>query len=165
MRSRATPRPISSGRFSTRPNRDKQVDASEAVRLIRDDDAVVVGGFVGACFAEELTLALEERILATGARRDLTLIFTVAAGDLKSRGLDQLAHSGLVRRAIGGHSAAAAALQKLAVEGEIEAYNLPLGCISQMFRDAAGNKPRSPSPMGLGTSVGPRHLRPGVTDA
>jgi hypothetical protein len=103
-----------------RPNRDKRVDAGEAVRLIRDGDAVVVGGFIGAHFAEERTLALEERFLATGAPRGLTLVFPVAAGDLKSRGLDRLAHPGLVRRAIGGHWAAAPALQKLAVEGEIE---------------------------------------------
>jgi propionate CoA-transferase len=133
------------------------VDASEAVRLIRDRDAVVVGGFIGACFAEELTLALEERFLETGAPRDLTLVFPVAAGDLKSRGLDRLAHPGLVRRAIGGHWAAAPALQELAVDGRIEAYNLPLGCISQLFRDIAGNKPGSLSRVGLGTFVDPRH--------
>ncbi len=41
--------------------RDKVVTAAEAVRLIRDGDWVVVEGFVGQCFAEELTLALEKR--------------------------------------------------------------------------------------------------------
>ena len=43
--------------------RDKVVTAAEAVRLIRDGDAVVDEGFVGQGFAEELTLALEERFL------------------------------------------------------------------------------------------------------
>ena len=47
--------------------RDKVVTAAEAVRLIRDGDWVVVEGFVGQCFAEELTLALEQRFLLTGA--------------------------------------------------------------------------------------------------
>ena len=46
--------------------RDKVVTAAEAVRLIRDGDSVVVEGFVGQCFAEELTLALEQRFLQTG---------------------------------------------------------------------------------------------------
>jgi propionate CoA-transferase len=44
--------------------RDKVVTAADAVRLIRDGDAVVVEGFVGQGFAEELTLALEERFPA-----------------------------------------------------------------------------------------------------
>jgi hypothetical protein len=35
------------GSLPTGPNRDKRVDASEAIRLIRDRDAVVVGGFIG----------------------------------------------------------------------------------------------------------------------
>ncbi len=51
--------------------RDKVVTAAEAVRLVRDGDWVVVEGFVGQCFAEELTLALEQRFLLTGAPRDL----------------------------------------------------------------------------------------------
>ena len=41
--------------------RDKVVSAVEAVRLIRDGDAVVVEGFMGQGYAEELTLALEQR--------------------------------------------------------------------------------------------------------
>ena len=44
--------------------RDKVVTAAEAVRLIRDGDSVVVEGFVGQCFAEELTLALGAAVSA-----------------------------------------------------------------------------------------------------
>ena len=46
--------------------RDKIVTAAEAVALIRDGDTIVVEGFAGQCFAEELTLALEARFLQTG---------------------------------------------------------------------------------------------------
>ena len=63
-----------------REDRDKVVTAVEAVRLIRDGDSVVVEGFVGQCFAEELTLALEQRFLLTGTPHDLSLVFTVAPG-------------------------------------------------------------------------------------
>ena len=83
--------------------RDKVVTAVEAVRLIRDGDWVAVEGFVGQCFAEELTLALEQRFLLTGAPCDLGLVFTVAAGDRQGRGLDRLCHEGLLKRAVGGH--------------------------------------------------------------
>ena len=65
--------------------RDKVVTAAEAVRLIHDGDWVVVEGFVGQCFAEELTLALEQRFLLTGAPRDLGLVFTVASGNRQGR--------------------------------------------------------------------------------
>jgi propionate CoA-transferase len=141
----------------SQPARDKTVDAAEAIRLIRSGDTVVVGGFAGCGFPEALTLALEQRFVETGAPQGLTLVFTVAAGDLQGRGLDRLAHPGLVRRTIGGHYAMSPAIQKLAVEGEVEAYNLPLGCMSHLFRDIAGNKPGTVSPVGLGTFVDPRN--------
>jgi propionate CoA-transferase len=139
------------------PVRDKIVTAAEAVWLVRDADAVVVGGFFGSCFPEELVLALQRRYLDGAAPRDLTVVFAVAGGDAKGRGLDSLAHPGLVRAAIGAHWAAAPALAKLAVAGEIEAYNLPLGPMSQLFRDIAARKPGSVSRVGLGTFVDPRH--------
>ena len=78
------------------------VTAAEAVLLIRDGDSVMVEGFVGQCFAEELTLALEQRFLLTGAPRDLTLVFTVAPGDREGRGLDRLATTGCLAGAVGG---------------------------------------------------------------
>jgi propionate CoA-transferase len=137
--------------------RDKVVSADEAVRLIRDGDSVVVEGFVGQCFAEELTLALEQRFLLTGAPHDLTLVFTIAAGDRQGRGLDRLAHEGLLRRAIGGHWGLSPALGTMAVGGMIEAHNLPQGVISHLFRDTAAGKPGLLTRVGLGTFVDPRN--------
>ena len=137
--------------------RDKVVTAAEAVRLIRDGDAVVVEGFVGQGFAEELTLALEERFLHTGTPRDLTLVFTVAQGNRQGRGLDRLCYEGLVKRAVGGHWALSVELGKMALENKIEAHNLPQGTISQLFRDTAAGKPGLLTRVGLGTFVDPRH--------
>src|ERR1700730_4228365 len=101
--------------------RDKVVTAADAVRLIRDGDSVVVEGFMGQCFAEELTLALEERFLQTGTPRDLTLVFTVAQGTREGRGRDRLCHEGLLKRALGGHWVLSAELGKMAVGNKIEA--------------------------------------------
>ena len=134
----------------------KIISAAEAAAQVPDGAVINTEGFVQAGLSETLNRALEQRFLETGHPKDLT-IFTIAGqGAGAGTGSDHFAHEGMVKRLIAGHYNLAPTLRAMAIEGKIEAYNLPQGTMAQMVRDAAGKRVGTITHVGLNTYVDPR---------
>lgn len=135
----------------------KVMSAERAAALVQDRATVLVDGSGGGVNEPGFVLsALEARFLQTGHPAALTVVHPSGMGDAQGGGIDRLAHPGMVSKAIGGHWNWCPAMQRLATSEWIEAYCLPQGVMSHLFRAIAGNKPGVITHIGLGTFVDPR---------
>jgi propionate CoA-transferase len=137
-------------------DKKKVISEEEAIALIQDGDVLATTGYVGHGTPDQLYVDLEERFLRTGTPTDLTLIHSTGQGDGEDKGLNRLAHEGLLKRIIAGHFGLAPKIAQLVLEEKIEAYNISEGAITHLFRNIAAGKPGTISKVGLGTFVDPR---------
>lgn len=135
--------------------KSKLISKNQAVGLIKNGDTVAVGGFVGCAHPEDITAEIEKVYLKNKTPKNLTLVFAAGQGDNSTKGLNHFGHEGLIKKVIGGHWSLTPKLQKLAVENKIEAYNLPQGVISQLYRDIAAKRPGTITHVGLKTFIDP----------
>ncbi|MGL5356512.1 MAG: acyl CoA:acetate/3-ketoacid CoA transferase [Cetobacterium sp.] len=139
---------------------NKIMSAQDAVKLIETEDTVAINGFGSLLYPEEVTKALGERFLATGEPKNLSYIFGPGLGEsTEGRLIDTISYEGMVRKVVASHFIKMLGLKALAKANKIEAYNLPFGAISHMFRAAAGKKPGIITKIGLKTFVDPRNSR------
>lgn len=135
----------------------KVCSAEQAVGLIKSGDTVNLvasgGGFQNA---ETIYCALEQRFLDTGEPRDLTIVHVTGVGYGNETGVGRLAHPGLVKRVIGGHWLWSKVMSQLAIDEEIEGYNLPQGVLALLMREIAAGRPGLLTTVGLNTFIDPR---------
>ena len=134
----------------------KVISAQDAIAIVQDEDVLATSGYGGNGTPDQLLVALEKRFLETRSPENLTLVFAGGQGDGKQKGLNHLGHEGLLKRVIGGHYGLIPEIEKLAVDNKIEAYNIPEGVITHLYRDIAAGKPGTLSGVGLGTFIDPR---------
>ena len=144
------------------------ITPQQAAALIKDASTVALSGFGLACVNEETLIAVEERFLAEAAPRDLTVVHASAVGNRRDKGMSHWGHRGLIKRWIGGIAIASPGLAKLIQEDGCQAYNLPQGVITQLYREIAAKRPGVITKVGLGTFVDPRvegaRMSPSSTD-
>lgn len=150
--------PLPAPRFSGRwePSEKPVISARQAAELIPSHCTITTGGFGSCGHPDLLTEALAERFARSALPTDLTLVFAAGQGDKATRGINQLAVKGLLKKVIGGYWALTPALGKMALRGEIEAHNWPQGVISHLFRAIAGGRSGVLTEVGLHTFIDPR---------
>jgi len=134
----------------------------EAADLVASGDTVAVSGCVWSLVPERILEALERRFLETGSPADLVEMHMHVYGLGPGVGLERFAHRGMTRRVVGGSFAPPywfkdSRMAGLAHEDEIEAFILPAGVISSLWRETGAGRPGVLTKIGWGTFVDPRH--------
>lgn len=129
----------------------RRATAAEAVAGIGDGATVMLSGFAGAGFANQLVAAL----LDLGPR-NLTLVVNSATHRLSNT--HELIAAGMVRKVIcsaarGHDKSALSAFEVLYKEGKIELEVLPQGTFVESIRAAGAGIPAYFTPTGYGTDL------------
>lgn len=136
---------------------DKFATAADAVASIESGRTVAVGGSGHLLqVPDALMAALRARFDSEGAPRDLVVVHSMGLGDNADAGLERFAARGMVKRFIGSHYGHNPGLMEQIAAGEVEAFAIPGGVLSQLYREIAGGRPGLVTRTGLGTYVDPR---------
>lgn len=135
----------------------ERLTLKEAVSWIKDGDTVAFSGFLLANFSREMVVGIRNSFLNTGYPRDLTIVHAAGCGIINEQGIFELSIEGLMKRYISGHYLNSLQTANLTNRNAIEAYNLPQGVITKLYRAKTENKPGHLSKIGLNTFVDPRY--------
>jgi len=140
----------------------KLKSAAEAARLVADGATVAVNSSSGLLCPDDVLKALGERFLSEGAPRNLTTIHPIAAGDMfGTKGVDHIAHKGMISRIIGGSypsgptNAEPPLIWQRILAEDVAAWNVPSGIAFDMLREGAAKRPGVLTQVGMDTFVDP----------
>ncbi|MBP2641971.1 MAG: carA 3 [Firmicutes bacterium] len=134
----------------------KIITAEEAVKLIEDNQTVIVSGFGATSNPEELLWALEKRFLETGSPKNLSAVHGAGIGDKADSGMNHFAHEGMIKKVYCGHIGLAPKLGQLVADNKCECYMIPQGVVINIVQATAAQKPGVLTNVGLRTFVDPR---------
>lgn len=133
------------------------ISPASAANLIKDGSTIAICGCENVLVPDGLLRAISERFQATGSPKAITELHPIIVGMGEGRGLENLAHPGLVARAIGsGYSyLKTSKYTDMINNNAFEAHVIPMGTIFQMLRDCAAGRPRTFTKIGMSTFVDP----------
>lgn len=133
------------------------IDAKEAAKLIEDRSTVAIDGFIGFCLADDILGEIENRFLREGRPCALSVVNVAGlGGDGERRGINHLAHRGLMRRFLCSNLSLAPRLYPLIMDNAFPTFMLPQGVLSHMMRAIASHSPGVLTRVGMKTFVDPR---------
>ncbi|MDD7363474.1 MAG: CoA-transferase [Peptoniphilus sp.] len=143
----------------------KLIQLEQAVQCVKDEDVVVVSGFLLQTTPSEILTELGERYKKESSPKNLTVLQAAGIGDNKNEGIYEISHLGMIKRYITGHFANNQRLIQQANSNAIEAYNFPQGVISKMYRNIASGFYGEITKVGLKTFCDPRLEGGKINDA
>lgn len=135
----------------------ERLSVKKAVSWINDGDTVAFSGFLLANFSREMVVGIKNSFKEAGHPRNLTIVHAAGCGISNEQGIFELSIKGLMKRYISGHYLNSIQTANLANKNLIEAYNLPQGVITKLYRARIENMPGHISKVGLNTFVDPRY--------
>jgi len=134
-----------------------RISAQKAAELVKDNATVLIdGGGAGHAVPDEIVRALGERYQQTQSPKNLFLFHPRGIGNNVDKGLNHLAHAGLVYTAVGGFWGNAPSMCALLQAEKLRGYNFPQGVLTQLTRSIAAGAPALLTTTGLHTFVDPR---------
>lgn len=135
----------------------KIISAEAAASFVKNGVTLCIGGGgAGHAVPDKLMEALGKRFVRTALPRKINILHPCGIGENNVRGLNHLAHEGLLDTVIGGFWGNAPRMGKLALENKIKGYNLPQGVLGHLLRATAGGEKGLLKKTGLHTFVDPR---------
>ena len=127
-------------------------ELSATIASIKEGATVAISGAGGGLLEPEAVFQhFEASFLERQRPRRLTLVHALGMGNRRDTGTNRFAYEGMVKRVIGGHWIWSPRMLQLSQQNKIEAYCLPSGAITNLFREIGARRPGLFTHVGLGT--------------